>query len=217
MTGNVSGTVLPYVCPMKQNPTRGILGLVLLGVLVHGVVPVGVQRERNEPAQIAFDVPGAWVVDNEPTLFQVGFIVPPMPLYALVASPTKTPASVALNASAVPWLFVTVETDRDLLPAPQLYKLAPEYLESLASESGNPVSAVDSLAPHHPVQQGGLNGSAAALMVVSPMGNTSFDELAYEKGNKIWMVVAGCSSACYEQNLGSIKRIVASVRVGSAA
>ena len=83
-----------------------------------------------------------------------------MPLYALVASPTKTPASVALNASAVPWLFVTVETDRDLLPAPQLYKLAPEYLESLASESGNPVSAVDSIVPHHPVRQGGLNGSA---------------------------------------------------------
>ena len=54
-------------------------------------------------------------------------------------------------------------------------------------------------------------------MVVSPMGNTSFDELAYEKGNKIWMVISGCSSACYEQNLGSIERIVASVRVGSAA
>jgi hypothetical protein len=170
---------------MRHNPARGPLGLVLLGVIVHGLVPVSVQRERNEPAQIAFDVPGAWVVDDEQALCQVGFIVPPMPLYALVASPTKTRASVALNASAVPWLFVTVETDGDLLPAPQLYKLAPEYLESLASESGNPVSAVDSIAPHHPVQQGGLNGSAAALMVVSPMGSTSFDELAcYEGGEK---------------------------------
>ena len=202
---------------MKRNPTRGVLGLVLLGVLVHGAEPAGVQHERCKPAQIAFDVPGAWVVDNEQTLFQVGFIVPPMPLYALVASPTKTPASVALNASAVPWLFVTVETDRDLLPAPQLYKLAPEYLESLASESGNPVSTVKTLVPHHPVHQGGLKGSAAALMVVSPMGNTSLDELAYEKGNKIWMVIAGCSSACYVQNLGAITRIVGSVRVGSEA
>jgi hypothetical protein len=195
---------------------RAALGLVMLGTLVHSAT-VNVVPEVNKTAQIAFAVPRAWVIDNEQTLTAVGFIVPPMPLYALVASPTKTPASVALNASAVPWLFVTVETDHDLLPAPQLYELAPEYLESLASQSGNPVTAVKVLVPHRSLQEGGLTGSTAALTVVSPMGNTSLDELAYEKGNQIWMVIAGCSSACYDENRTTIMGIVAGVRVGSAA
>jgi hypothetical protein len=195
---------------------RGVLGLVMLGALVHSAT-VSAVLEVNKAAQIAFDVPRAWVIDNEQTLTSVGFIVPPMPLYALVASPTKTPASVALNASAVPWLFVTVETDHDLLPAPQLYELAPEYLESLASQSGNPVTEVKVLVPHRSLQEGGLTGSTAALTVVSPMGNTSLDELAYEKGNRIWMVIAGCASDCYDENRATIMDIVASVRVGTAA
>jgi hypothetical protein len=148
---------------------------------------------------------------------QVGFIVPPLPLYALVAAPTKTPASVALNSSAVPWVFVTVETDHDLLPAAHLYELAPEYLESLASQSGNPVTAVRALVPHRSVHQGGLNGSSVALTVVSPMGSTSFNELAYEKASKLWMVIAGCSSACYDENHTLITQIMTGVRVGSAA
>ena len=157
--------------------------LVLLAGLAH--LPAGgYLHEYNGPAQIAYDVPKDWAVDNEKALFEAGFIVPPEPLYALVASPTPTPASVALNASAVPWVFVTVETDKDLLPASELYELAPEYLQSLAKESGNPATAVKALAPHRPVRQGGLNGSAAAIMVVSAAGSTSFDEVAYEKGDQ---------------------------------
>ena len=143
--------------------------------------------------------------------------MPPEPLYALVAAPTETPASVALNASAVPWLFVTVETDNDLLSPPDLYKLAPEYLESLASESGNPATAVRYLVSHHAVQQGGLSGSGAALSVVSAAGSTSFDEVAYEERRQIWMVIAGCSAACYNTGQHAIGRILNSVRVGTSA
>ena len=190
--------------------------LVLLAGLAH--LPAGgYLHEYNGPAQIAYDVPKDWAVDNEKALFEAGFIVPPEPLYALVASPTPTPASVALNASAVPWVFVTVETDKDLLPASELYELAPEYLQSLAKESGNPATAVKALAPHRPVRQGGLNGSAAAIMVVSAAGSTSFDEVAYEKGDQIWMVIAGCSATCYGQDYTSITHVVNSVKVGTAA
>jgi hypothetical protein len=202
---------------MNQFPIRGVLVLVLFGAFAHAGETARVLHESNAPAQIAFDVPRGWVIDNEQALFQVGFIVPPMPVYALVASPTKTPASVALNSSSVPWLFVTVETDRDLLPPSQLYRLAPEYLESLASESGNPVTAVMTVVPPRSMRQGGLRGSSVSLTVVSPMGSTSFNELAYEKGTEIWMVIAGCSSTCFEENHTVITQIMASVRVGSSA
>jgi hypothetical protein len=113
-----------------------LLVLALFGALVHSAPATNEVREHSGPAQISFAVPGAWVVDDEQELFEVGFIVPPDPLYALVASPAEMPAYVALNPSSVPWLFVTVETDDDLLPPSQLYELAPEYLQELATQSG---------------------------------------------------------------------------------
>ena len=174
-------------------------------------------HEHSKPAQISFDVPGSWVVDDEQELSQVGFIVPPEPLYALVASPAKTPAFMAFNPSPVPWLFVTVETDHDLLPPSQLYELAPQYLEELGTQSGPASTEVKTLMPHHPVHQGGLSGSAAALTVVSASGKTSIDDLAYEKGSRLWLVIAGCSASCYDNNQTTITQIVSSVRVGTAS
>jgi hypothetical protein len=215
--GKVSGTGPAYVLAVSSNRTRGALAALLFGTLAHSATTVTYSHEYSKPAQVSFDIPKPWVIDNEAKLFEVGFIVPPEPLYAFVAAPTETPASVALNSSAVPWLFATVETDHDLLPAPELYKLAPQYLESLASESGNPATAVTSLVPHHAMRQGGLSGSAAAMTVVSAAGSTSLDEVAYERGNQLWMVIAGCSASCYASNSGVIAHMLNSVHVGAAA
>ncbi len=190
-----------------------LLALALSGALVSAPA-TNELHEHSKPAQISFDVPGSWVVDDEQELFDVGFIVPPEPLYALVASPAKTPAFMAFNPSSVPWLFVTVEADHDLLPPSQLYELAPEYLQELATQSGPAPTEVKTLVPHHPVHQGGLSGSAAALTVVSPAGHTSIDDLAYEKGGRLWLVIAGCSASCYDNNQTTITQIVSSVRVG---
>ena len=160
------------------------LALGLAGALVSAPV-TNELHEYSKPAQVSFDVPGSWVVDDEQELSQVCFIVPPEPLHALVASPAKTPAFMAFNPSPVPWLFVTVETDRDLLPPSQLYELAPRYLEELGTQSGPASTEVKTLIPHHAVHQGGLSGSAGALTVISPAGHTSIDDLAYEKGSRL--------------------------------
>ncbi len=185
------------------------------------LAPVAVPADNShlscKPAQIAFDIPRAWVIDNEQTLFEQGFIVPPEPLYALVASPGPSPSHYAFNPSSAPWLFVTVETDDNLLPPSQLYQLAPEYLQYLANNSPGATTPVKSLEAHHVVQQGGLSGSAAALTVAAPKGGTSMDEVAYEKGDRLWLVIAGCSVSCYDNNRGAITQIVSSVRVGAAA
>ena len=119
--------------------------LALFGALIHSAPATNELHEHSGPAQISFDVPRSWVVDDEQELSQVGFIVPPEPLYALVASPAKTPAFMAFNPSPVPWLFVTVETDHDLLPPSQLYELAPQYLEELATQSGPASTEVKTL------------------------------------------------------------------------
>ncbi len=100
-------------------------------------------------------------------------------------------------------------------PPSQAYELFPQYL--MQAEPGYSGAEVKTLIAHHSVHQGGLSGSAAALTVVSSAGTTSFDELAYEKGSQLWLVVAGCSGSCYGENRTTIVQIVNSVRVGTAA
>ena len=193
------------------------MALGVLGAPQATAGQVGYWHEFNRPAQISVDVPRNWVVSDELTLWEQGFVVAPMPLYALVASPSTTPSHAALNPSSVPWLFVTVETDENTLPSGQLYQLVPNYLESLLTQSGSSVTGVKTIMPHHPLHLGGLNGSGAALTVVSPAGSTSVDEAAYASGGKLWMVIAGCSEACYESNVSQITHIVNSLSVGKAA
>jgi hypothetical protein len=202
---------------MTLRPTKLLSALAVLTALVHGPAQAQNLHLSCKPAQISFNVPKAWAIDNENTLFEEGFIVPPEPLYALVASPGPAPSHNAFNPSPVPWLFVTVETDDNLLPPSQLYELALDYLQNLANDNPGSTTAVKSLVAHHPLQQGGLTGSAAAMTIASPGGGTSIDELAYEKGDMLWMVIAGCSASCYDRNQSVIGQIVDSVRVGTAA
>ena len=116
----------------------------------------------------------------------------------------------------MPWLLVTVETDVDLLPPSQLYELAPEYLQYVANDSPTSTMSVKSLEAHHRVQQGGLSGSPP-LTVPARRGSTSIDEVAYEKGDRLWLVIAGCSASCYDENHTTIAHIVSSLRAGTAA
>jgi hypothetical protein len=173
-------------------------------------------HEGSKAAQISFDVPKDWVVQNEQTLFESGFIVPPEPLFALVASPAPAPSSFVLEASPAPWLFVTVEDPTSMLPPSQTYELMPQYL--VQAEPGYAGAKIRALVPHRSVQQGGLSGSTAVVMVVSSSaGSTSLDELAYEKGDQLWLIVAGCSASCYDDNRSTITQIVNGVRVGTSA
>ena len=172
-------------------------------------------HERSLAAQISFGVPEDWVVQNEQELSTSGFIVPPAPLSALVASPSQSPSSFVLEASSAPWLFVTVEDVPPIEPPSQAYELVPQYL--VQAEPGYSGATVKTLVTHHSVHQGGLSGSTAALTVVSSAGSTSFDELAYENNGQLWLIVAGCSASCHDSNWTTIVQIVNGVRVGTAA
>ena len=194
---------------------KPLLALAVLGALAHSGAGANDVHEGSSAAQISFDVPKDWVVQNEQELFISGFIVPPEPLFALVASPARAPSSFVLEASSAPWLFVTVEDPTPMLPPSQLYELVPQYL--VQAEPGYSGAKIKTLVAHHPVQQGGLSGSAATLMVVSSTASTSFDELAYEKGSQLWLIVAGCSASCYDKNQPTITQIVNGVRVGTSA
>ena len=205
------------VLAMALSRTTLYSALGVFAALVHAGVPAQALQVSCKPAQVAFDVPRNWAEDNEQALFEQGFIVPPEPLYALVASPGPLPSHHTFNPSPVPWLFVTVETDDDLLPPSQLYKLAPEYLQYLADGNPTVTTSVKSLVAPSSVQQGGLSGSAAVLTVASGGTSTSIDEVAYEKGDRLWLVIAGCSTHCYRKNQATITQIMDSVRVGTAA
>jgi hypothetical protein len=195
------------------------MNVLLVGLLVGASLHTGVVandvHEGSNAAQISFYVPNNWVVQNEQTLLQAGFIVPPAPLFALVASTAPAPSSFVLEASVAPWFFVTVEDPGSMPPPTQAYEMFPQYL--VQAEPGYSGAQVKALIARHSVHQGGLSGSAAALTVVSSTGSTIFDELAYEKGDQLWLIVAGCSGSCYSENRTTITQIVNSVRVGTAA
>ncbi len=194
---------------------KRLFALAVLGALAHTGAGVNDVHEGSSAAQISFGVPQGWVVQNEQELLISGFIVPPEPLFALVASSSQAPSSFVLEASPAPWLFVTVEDVPRIPPPSQTYELVPQYL--LQAEPGYYGAEVKTLVAHHSVHQGGLSGSTAALMVVSSAGTTSFDELVYEKGSQLWLIVAGCSASCYDNSQPTITQIVSSVRVGTAA
>jgi hypothetical protein len=203
---------------MGPNPMKRLLAIALLGALAHAGSAANDVHEGSKTAQISFGVPRDWVVENEQELVGQGFVVPPEPLFALVASPTPTPSNLVLEPSAVPWLFVTVEDPNIKVPPSQTYELMPQYLMEHANQTGYPGTAVETLVAHHSVHQGGLSGSAAALMVAPPGAtSTSFDEVAYEKGNQLWLIAAGCSASCYDNNRATITQIVNGVLVGTAA
>ena len=194
---------------------KALATLALLGALVQ-IGPTQM-HESCKPAQISFNLPKNWVVNNEQTLFEVGFIVPPMPLYAVVASPSAKPYRNALLPSSAPWVLVTVENVSATLPPAETYELTPEYLQRLATQSGPANTKVETLVPHRSVREGGLSGSTSGVTVVAPSGSTSVDDLAYEKGHQLWLVIAGCSESCYAQNRAVIVQIVNSVHVGTVA
>jgi hypothetical protein len=200
---------------MNLAPLKFVLATALLAALARPGAVVPSAHEGDLAAQISFGVPEDWVVQNEQELSKSGFIVPPAPLFVLVASPSQSPSSFVLEASPAPWLFVTVEDVPRILPPSQTYELLPQYL--LQAEPGYYGAEVKTLVAHHTVQQGGLSGSTAALTLVSSVGSTSFDELAYEKGGQLWLIVAGCSASCYDSNLTTIVQVVNGVRVGTAA
>jgi hypothetical protein len=200
---------------MSPFPIERFVVLALVGALAHTGPAAKDVHEGNAAAQISFAVPGAWVVQNETELFISGFIVPPEPLFVLVASPARTPSDILLQAAAAPWLFVTVEDPSAMLAPPQTYELVPQYL--VQAEPGYSGAVVKTLSAHHSVHQGGLDGSSAALMVVSRAGSTSFDEVAYEKYGQLWLAVAGCSTFCYDHNRATITQIVNGVHVGTAS
>jgi hypothetical protein len=200
---------------MNPAPLKFLLATALLGALARPGAVVPYVHEGSLAAQISFGVPEDWVVQNEHELLISGFIVPPEPLFTLVASPSQAPSSFVLEASSAPWLFVTVEAVPAILPPSQAYELVPQYL--LEAEPGYYGAEVKALVAHHSVHQGGLSGSTAALMVVSSAGTTSFDEVVYEKSSQLWLIVAGCSASCYDSNRTTIVQIVNGVRVGTAA
>ena len=144
-----------------MGPTKYVLAAALFGALAHTGAAAANVHEGSLAAQISFGVPEDWVVQNEQELLTSGFIVPPEPLFALVASPSPGPSSFVLEASSAPWLFVTVEDPTSMLAPSQAYELMPQYL--VQTEPGYSNAKVETLVAHRSVHQGGLSASGVTF------------------------------------------------------
>jgi hypothetical protein len=68
------------------------------------------------------------------------------------------------------------------------------------------------------VVSGGLQGSEDRSEVIVPgAGDIELNAVVYSRSGTIWMVMAGCTVACYNSNAATLSQVIASVRVGTAS
>ncbi len=174
-------------------------------------------------AIISYELPSTWQVEKQATLEKARYLSYPYPTYALLAGaePAKLdsvpnpPSIYAFSETPSPWFTVLVVTGKSAAPSPEdAYELAPEGEMTLQREQGLHPTELSLTKPVQ-VSSGGLRGSQDRSEVIVPgAGDMELDEVAYTKGETVWMTMAGCTLACYNANAVTLTRIIDSVKVG---
>lgn len=189
--------------------------VIILSLVLAGCGGVNAITLSSSKAQISVEVPKGWVVESQATLVKKKLVPKGLP-YVGAASSSGVPSNEIFGPSPQLWLLVTVETvpANSNPPGPgTLYEIMLADLEQLGFTSFTPLTDA------HDIKQGGLTGSAVAAQANSSSGSESFYELVYTNKHetKLWIVVVGGSSATYSKDINTVKAIIASVKVGSAA
>lgn len=191
-----------------------------------GVAHIPWRQYWCEKVLISYQLPSAWQVQNEHTLENIGYLSPPYPAYSLIAGGepatlagvANPPSVYALSETPSPWVMVVVETAASPAPSPErAYDLAPEGEMTLLEGQGLDPSLVRLTQPID-VGSGAFRGSEDRSEVIVPgAGDIELDEVVYTKGHTAWIIMAGCTVACYNAYAVTMSRVIDSVKVGTAA
>jgi hypothetical protein len=158
-----------------------------------------------------FKIPTGWRTYSQTSLKHKGLISSSLPyLIAFDANP-KPDVSHVLAPSTFPWGLAEVN---GISPSDQLGFSLDSLLNSILpvdqiqSASGGSVSA---LSPSRVITRGPYHGIQAALKLsVNGQAPLSFEQISLVNAatTKAWVLVIGCSPACFAQHRSEIDRVV---------
>jgi hypothetical protein len=200
--------------------------IMIFAVLAATVVTQSSWREySNKTGLISYQLPSGWQAENEHNLEKAGYLFAPYPTYEVIAGAEprtlagvpNPPADYAFSETPSPWFMAFVVTGRTPAPLPAVaYKLAAEGEMTLQQQQGLNPSLVNLSAPED-ITSGGVRGSEARSEVIVPgAGQIELKEVAYTRGDTVWMALVGCTVACYNANEATLNQVIASVKVGTA-
>jgi hypothetical protein len=179
----------------------------------------------SSAAVISFWLPVSWQVEDEPSLEKVGYLSSPFPTYAVIAGAESAtldgvpnpPYDYAFSETPSPWAVIWVESRASAAPSPvEAYQVVPGVEVAVQEAEGLGPSVLRLTRPAY-VRSGGLGGSQDRTEVIVPgAGDIELDGVVYAKGQTVWMAMVGCTVTCYNANAVVLRRVIGSVKVGTA-
>lgn len=173
-----------------------------------------------------YKVPSGWYVASEPVLKRLQFVGTPADATAAQEGLTRPVyVSLALDGTAkdvegpllqgrlpvsLGYVFTVSPVDGQTMSLDSLETLYPDIQ---AAESQG--ASVKEIFPVHYISKGHLRGTRVGYTEVSPQGNMGYQEVAVTDPptDRVWLLFAGCSIACYQSHSSQITKIIDSFRV----
>ena len=193
---------------------RGGLLAVVTGLVVAFCVSActpGSAYVSSSSQGMFFKIPHAWRTYSQTSLKRQGLVTNSLPYLVAFDGDPKPDLLHLLGSSTYPWGLAEVagisETDRLNFSLDSLLN-AIIPVDQLQSGSGNSVAEIS---PSRVITRGSLRGVRVALKVaLSGKDPLSYEQISLVNAatTKSWVLVLGCSAACFAQHRGAIDRVV---------
>jgi hypothetical protein len=158
-----------------------------------------------------FKIPHAWRTYSQTNLKRQGLVTSTLPYLVAFDADPRPDAVHLLGSSTYPWGLAEVagisDSDRLNFSLDSLLN-AVVPVDQLQSGSGNSVAQIS---PSRVITRGSLRGVRVALRVtLSGKNPLSYEQISLVNAatTKTWVLVLGCSAACFAQHKGDIDRVV---------
>jgi hypothetical protein len=197
----------------RSRRAAGAAALGLLGALLGAC---GGRVVASSSQQIYFQVPPNWRIYDQKALAQGPAQMPalstnPPDFYAEGSANPKPHPSDVFTASRYPWLIALVRK----LSLSEQQQMSLEGLsdvlvnvDALSSQGFN----VQVVSPPQLMVKGTMRGTVASFNFGGAMEYTQ-ETWVNSATNKVWVLVAGCSSSCFRANQSIISRVIQSFYV----
>ncbi len=183
----------------------GLLGGLLAGC---GTSAIYIGTTTQE---MFYKLPNGWKVYNEKTLEHDGVITGSGPLFESIATSDRSidPSTVPA-ASHGPWAEAVVASLSSTAQQQVSFSSLNDIFVPVDQLNQQAQGSVSELAQPQLVVRGGLRGTRIEFQVPSQTGMMSFvqEALVNSPSDKIWALIVGCSSACFNANQSEINNII---------
>jgi hypothetical protein len=196
-----------------DRPRGGVLAVVtglVVAFCVSACTPNSAYVSSSSQGMF-FKIPHGWRTYSQTSLKREGLVTSTLPYLVAFDADPKPDLLHLLGSSTYPWGLAEVagisDTDRLNFSLDSLLN-AVIPVDQLQSGSGN---SVDEISPGRVITRGPLRGVQVALkLTLSGKAPLSYEQISLVNAatTKTWVLLLGCSAACFAQHRGDIDRVV---------